>query len=549
MPTLKSALTVAFLALPLMSQVDCTTTSATSTDTVVVGPTIGVERHEWVDVCSDAHGDALRCHAKRRLDTTSQTTPAGFAPADLQNAYALPSSGGSGLTIAIVDAQDDPNAEADLSVYRAQFGLPPCTTANGCFQKVNEAGQASPLPAPSGSWSQEIAVDLDMASAACPACNILLVEASSSRVPSLGAAVNTAARLGAAVISNSYGGPEVRSDIVAGAYFDHPGILLTVSSGDGGYGAEFPASLPSVLSVGGTSLVKAANARGWSETAWGDGGSGCSRYQPKPAWQTDTGCARRTVADVAAVGDPNTGVAVYESYKDGSGGGDGWSVFGGTSVAAPLVAGIFVVTGHATASPEYPYANRSLFNDVTSGANGSCAGSYLCTADIAYDGPTGIGTPIGSAMRAGGLTDAGIANGSFSLGTFSGWTTTGGASSVTSTLGTYQGNLYAAELGNQPTGVAGASTVAQTFTASAGTSKISIVYAVHCSGSGQSFGASLTDDMASDTTTIVAPGCPAQLQWTTSTASVIPGHSYTVTLTNVDDGQGAFSLIGDVALL
>src|SRR6267142_5666923 len=153
-----------------------------------------------------------RCHAQVRVDangiTPNALTPSGYFPADLASAYNLPASGGAGLTVAIVDAHDDPNAESDLAVYRSQFGLPPCTTANGCFKKVNQSGATSPLPTPDVGWAQEISLDLDMVSAACPQCKILLVEANSTSITDLGAAVNTAAAMGAVAISNSYGGPE-----------------------------------------------------------------------------------------------------------------------------------------------------------------------------------------------------------------------------------------------------------------------------------------------------------------------------------------------------
>ena len=331
--------------------------------------------------------------------------PQGFGPAELRSAYAIPSSGGSGKIIAIVDAQDDPRAEADLAVYRSQYGLPPCTTANGCFHKVNQTGTASPLPAADKGWAGEIALDLDMASAACPDCQILLVEANSTSMSDLGAAELIAVKLGAAVISNSWGAPESPGIASSDAtWFNHPGVAITASAGDDGYGAEYPATSRYVTAVGGTSLVKSTSARGWAEAAWGTAantaggtGSGCSLYIAKPTWQKDTGCAKRTSADVSAVADPNTGVSVYNTY-----GGGGWLVFGGTSAAAPLVAGILAVTGNSGADGSLAYAKPTSFFDVASGTNGSCGGSYLCTAKAGYDGPTGMGTPNGAALKSGG---------------------------------------------------------------------------------------------------------------------------------------------------
>ncbi len=238
-----------------------------------------------------------------------------------------------------------------------------------------------------------------MASAACPSCKIILVEVNSADMSDLGAGVNEAAALGATVISNSYGGTEDSTTVSESSeYFNHPGVLITASAGDDGYGASFPATSQYVLAVGGTSLTKSTSStRGWTETAWSSGGSGCSAYVAKPSYQTDTGCKFRVEADVSAVADPNTGLAVYDSY-DGTG---GWIVVGGTSASSPLVASIFALTGKAPgATPQFPYANTSLFFDVTSGSNGTCSSSasYLCKAGVGYDGPTGWGTPNAAAL-------------------------------------------------------------------------------------------------------------------------------------------------------
>ena len=275
-------------------------------------------------------------------------------------------------------------------MYRAQFGLPTCTTANGCFRKVGQTGGKTPRA--NASWSQEISLDLDMASAICPNCHILLVEASSASFANLSAAVDEAARLGATVISNSYGGPEYSSETSDQSHYNHPGIAITVSSGDGGYGVEFPAASQYVIAVGGTSLKRASTARGFAETVWSGAGSGCSAYIAKPSWQKDTGCARRTVADVSAIADPNTGVAVYDSYAYR--GASGWMVFGGTSVAAPIIASVYALGSGGPGTAQALYSSSAFF-DVTSGSNGSCGGSYLCTGATGYDGPTGLGTPNG----------------------------------------------------------------------------------------------------------------------------------------------------------
>jgi subtilase family serine protease len=320
--------------------------------------------------------------------------PQGLNPADLQSAYKLPSStAGAGKTVAIVDAYDDPNAEQDLAVYRQQFGLPPCTTANGCFKKVDQNGGTN-YPQPDSGWAGEIALDLDMVSAICPNCHILLVEADSAYMEDLGASVNTAVRLGAVAVSNSYGGSEYRQETTDEVtYFKHPGVAITVSTGDSGYGTAFPATSQYVTAVGGTSLKRASNSRGWTETAWNGAGSGCSKYVPKPSWQQDTGCNKRAIADVSAVADPYTGVSVYNTY-----GGNGWAVYGGTSASAPIIAAVYALAGNTSSITygSYPYSHTGSLFDIVSGSNGSCSVKYLCTAGTGYDGPTGLGTPNGT---------------------------------------------------------------------------------------------------------------------------------------------------------
>ncbi|HMA35301.1 MAG TPA: S53 family peptidase [Chloroflexia bacterium] len=354
-------------------------------------------RAHVVPACTDSGPGAVRCFALIRTDIVQGplapfTAPAGYGPADLLAAYNLPTTGGSGQTVAIVDAHDDPNAEADLAVYRAQFGLPACTTANGCFRKVDEHGGTN-YPTPSGGWASEIALDLDMVSAICPNCHLLLVEGIHADITSVSSAEQTAAQLGATEISNSYGIAESSSNQSGeNKYYQYPNIAVTASSGDYGYGTSFPASSQYVTAVGGTTLARDGSTRGWGETAWSGSGSGCSRYISKPAWQTDSGCANRTDADVAVVGDPNTGVAVYDSYQAA-----GWIVEGGTSIGAPVVAGIYALAGNASQVTygSYLYSHAGSLYDVTSGSNGSCGGSYLCTAGPGYDGPTGLGTPNG----------------------------------------------------------------------------------------------------------------------------------------------------------
>jgi len=356
--------------------------------------------HRHARVCGKPLPKQAACHAIVDLDvsgplTTSSATPLGYGPGDLQAAYGLPSTtAGSGHMVAIVDAYDLPTAQSDLNTYRAQFGLPACGA--GCFTKVNQNG-GSTLPPANPGWGQEIALDMDMVSAACPDCKILLVEAASTSLDDLGAGVNTAVRLGAVAVSNSYGGPEAPSNTTYdSAYFNHPGVAITASSGDSGYGVSYPAASQYVTAVGGTSLNRDSSPRGFTESAWNGSGSGCSAYDPKPVWQNDTGCPRRTVADVAAVADPATGVAVYDSTPNNSQ--SGWLVFGGTSAAAPLVAATYALPASPPASSTpaaFPYNYPLGLHDITSGSNGSC-GTYLCTAGAGYDGPTGLGTPYGA---------------------------------------------------------------------------------------------------------------------------------------------------------
>ena len=355
-----------------------------------------------VAVC--AHGNpngTARCHAHVVTDargnpmngklSPNAATPSGFGPADLHSAYNI-TGNGSTTTIAIVDAYGYDKAESDLAAYRAQYGLPACTTANGCFKKVDQNGGTN-YPRMDTGWAQESALDLDMASAMCPNCKLVLVEAASASYSNLATAVRTAAGLpGVTVISNSYGGSETGTTSYESAY-NQPGKAVTVSTGDSGYGVQFPASSPHVIAVGGTHLVRASNARGWSETAWSSGGSGCSTVYAKPSFQTDALCTKRMEADVSAVGDPNTGVAVYGPVNRST---SGWLVFGGTSVSAPLIGGIYGNTGHAPTGAATIYANKSQLNDVTSGTNGTCGGTYFCTAGSGYDGPTGLGTPNGT---------------------------------------------------------------------------------------------------------------------------------------------------------
>ncbi|HTU79552.1 MAG TPA: IPT/TIG domain-containing protein [Solirubrobacteraceae bacterium] len=342
----------------------------------------------------------------------------GYDPQDLQSAYDIPSSGGAGETIAIVDAYGFTAAESALGVYRERYGLSPCTKADGCFRKVNQKGQESDYPKEDG-WNTEQALDIEMVSAACPECRILLVQAENASDAALGEAENTAVRLGAIEVSNSWSSPEQECGKTLTSceeeerdYYDHPGVMLFFAAGDHGYdntlegddSPDFPAALPSVVAVGGTALHRASNARGWSEDTWYEpgrgsgGGSGCSRL-PKPSWQVDPGCAGRMTDDVAADAACETPVSVYDGE---------WELICGTSASSPLLAGI---EAHAEeAVRELPgaeafYEEAGTLNDVTEGANGKCLNAepvaYFCRAEVGYDGPTGMGTPEGQ-LKLGG---------------------------------------------------------------------------------------------------------------------------------------------------
>jgi len=327
----------------------------------------------------------------RPLATT--TYQGGYSPAQLLIAYGL--STGSAPTVAIVDAYANPNAATDLAAYRTQFGLGAATLI-----QVNQTGSSILAVSGNTGWGQEEMLDLEMVSAICPLCPILYVGAYSASFNDLGAAVDQAAAKGAKVISNSYGGSEFSGETAIAGHYSYSGVAITVSSGDSGYGVQIPAAFKTVTAVGGTTLKLNANSTRFSETVWSGAGSGCSAYITKPSWQHDPGCSRRTVADVAAVADPNTGVAVYDSY--GSTGGANWFVFGGTSVAAPIIGAVYALSGNTAGVPaQLAYSNAGSLYDVTSGSNGRCTrghsgAAYLCTGEIGYDGPTGNGTPMGT---------------------------------------------------------------------------------------------------------------------------------------------------------
>ena len=344
---------------------------------------------------------------------TAVTPPTPDTPAYLQEAYDLSylsQTGGTGDTVAIIDAYDDPTAQSDLNLFRSTYGLGQCGT--GCFTKVNESGNASPLPPASSDWETEISLDLDTVSAICPNCHILLVEAQSSTANDLQTAMQTAARLHANQISDSWtltGSGHVSN-------FTPSGVPTVAATGDQGYVGtltqgfdNYPAAFPGVTAAGGTSLAPAATftARGFSESAWSvtqtpdgpqGGGSGCDVNESRPTYQPNMGCNGRAYADLSADADPNTGLEVVE---DGN-----WGVVGGTSLATPLIAAYYAITGiddttnNTSAKWAYATPDSALLNDITSGSNGTCSANitYICTAGTGYDGPTGMGSISGDVI-------------------------------------------------------------------------------------------------------------------------------------------------------
>jgi hypothetical protein len=378
------------------------------------------------------------------MSSTPVSAPAAGTPGYLQQAYDLTylsQTAGAGDTVAVVDSGDDLSAQGDLATYRSTYGLPACTTANGCFAKVNQSGAASPMPSPAGSdWEAEISLDLDAVSALCPNCHILLVETNSSSLSDLDAGIATAISLGADQVSNSWAGT-ASTPVGIGSF---SGAAVIAATGDHGYpGAgvnNYPAAFPGVTAAGGTTLSGAAggtSTRGYTESAWSlnssgvgwGGGSGCDTHEPKPAYQADTGCTGRSYADVSADANPDTGLRVYDT------GNGGWFVEGGTSLATPLVAAYEAVTGVNGASAQWAYTNSAQLNDPVSGSTGSCAGgfAYICNAGTGYDGPTGIGSISGAIVPgAPGIGGPAIGDG----------TTNSYAQTVGSTTATLVGGVY-----------------------------------------------------------------------------------------------------------
>jgi hypothetical protein len=343
-----------------------------------------------------------------------------LTPSQIGAAYRLPTEPTSAFlqTIAVIDAFDDPTAERDLRVFDEQYGLPPCTSSDGCLTKLNETGTSAPLPPTEGFWAAETSLDVQVAHSVCGTCRILLLEANSSEFSDLGRAVTSAVSAGATVIANSYeseGEEASEAQALDHEYYEHPDVVLTASAGDCGYrgerceppGVSFPASSPNVISVGGTTLRQEPSGE-WTSTTWPGSGGGCSSVFDAPTWQrqlsawTATGCGHaRLVADVAVVGDPETGVSIYDSTPLYRGGPRlGWRVDGGTSVGPPLIAAEYALAGgaHGVRTPAralYASLSSEALFDVTSGTTGTCSDALACEAAPGFDGPSGVGSPLG----------------------------------------------------------------------------------------------------------------------------------------------------------
>jgi hypothetical protein len=369
----------------------------------------------------------------------------GFSPADLATAYGYTPSAATNQTVAVVDAWDDPSALADLQAFDRHYGLPVDTSAT--FSKVNGSGASSPLPQPDKNWAVEISLDVQAVRAVCNKCKIILVEASAADATQLAAAVNTAVRLHATEVSNSYGGPEDKSNPLPSSIvnsYNHPGVVITGSTGDdgwydwdyandgsGGWGdnaPDSPASYPTVVAVAGTTLTVNPDGSRLSEKVWnsngpsddnglqptsnwlggrGASGGGCSTIYTAPDFQraaagfANTGCGiKRLAGDVAADADPSTGLAIYDSSPPpGQGFATGWNTIGGTSLSSPLIAAMWALAGGATdaALPggtlydryRYGTAQASYLNDVTEGGNAFCdqVDTATCRAQLDSDLP------------------------------------------------------------------------------------------------------------------------------------------------------------------
>ncbi|HEX9599816.1 MAG TPA: S53 family peptidase [Gaiellaceae bacterium] len=331
-------------------------------------------------VCPGSPIGTASCHALVVTDgvgnPNATTSPTGLSPVTIKLAYNFPtSSTGAGQTIAIVDAYDDPTAESDLNVFNSTYGLPACTTANGCFTKVNQTGGTN-YPRKDAGWALEISLDIQWAHAIAPGARILLVEASSNSFANLLAAEDYA-KAHAQYVSNSWGGSEFSGESSYDSHFAQSGVSFFVSSGDSGLPAQYPSASPNVISVGGTTLNFDSSGTFTTETGWSGSGGGCSLYETATSAQSSfseygqVNCAgKRATPDVSLDADPASGVSVYDTTRYQ--GQEGWFRVGGTSASSPMWAGRSAVAGTVVGST-YVYGTGIPFRDITSGNNGASA--------------------------------------------------------------------------------------------------------------------------------------------------------------------------------
>jgi len=363
-----------------------------------------------VPLAAQDGADILTLHSRPPLqrfivpDAAPNAGPPGIFPVRMRTAYGFSAiaNGGAGQTIAIVDAFDDPNVEADLGTFDTEFHLPSCTTANGCFKKLFQTGVTPPADT-SGIWSDEIAIDTQWAHAIAPGAKIILVESNSDSNRDLFAAVAVAVQNGASVVSMSWSGPESSKETSTDSLFEAAHVTFVAATGDDGHGARYPATSPFVVAVGGTSLTINNSTGAWvGETAWSGSGGGQSAFETEPGYQMGVQTSgKRGVPDVAYDGDPGTGVPVYNSFSCGAGCVTGWAQWGGTSIGTPQWAALFAIAnaerraaGKARlTTPQvdlYPVAEGD-YHDIVSGTNGGCG--VLCNAGVGYDFVTGLGSP------------------------------------------------------------------------------------------------------------------------------------------------------------
>jgi hypothetical protein len=319
--------------------------------------------------------------------------PNGISPENLWEVYDLPGiEPYPGPTVAIVDAFDDPNIESDLGYYRAWWGLPSCTTVNGCFTKIKIGS-----PAGNQGWGGEESLDTEMVSAVCPTCKIVLIEATNQSNTNLLAA-EALASASYKYISNSWSVHESEQlHECCDSYFEQPGILYTAASGDNGHVAKswWPPVIPNVVAVGETQITSLSPRM---ESAYPGSASSCSTIYPRPAFQEaiwSPPCTMRANVDVSAVG---TGVSIYDTYGSGFSY-EGWSDATGASVSTPIIAALFAEAASTGGNPQL-YPNEHDLFDITSGSDAGTSttcGWPMCIAGTGWDGPSGLGAPEGLA--------------------------------------------------------------------------------------------------------------------------------------------------------